>query len=198
MAPRNEFGVLMVQWKPRRRTLRITHQRRSWKPYSLHVVKGQRWFLFSWSLRAGWECSASGIKGRPASDPLNLYPTDKVLRMKRRVAQTGTQVIQPALPAASVMLGKLPAIREFLTATAYEDGTARQPGYLTIRNRGVTFEVTVYDPDSGSRLSARAPKLDDVLALLEQLIGVEEAPWEIDSYLTEQLARRGKRKGKAS
>ncbi|OWY61056.1 hypothetical protein B7486_65850, partial [cyanobacterium TDX16] len=144
------------------------------------MVAFKRWYLYRWTPHVGWECYATGLKGQPVTEPTCTYATHKELAMKRRLTQVGSQVIQPALPAASVMLGKLPAVREFLTATEYEDKTARVPGYLTIRNRGVTFEVTIYDPDAGARLSARAAKLDDVLALIEQLLGVEEAPWEID------------------
>jgi hypothetical protein len=36
------------------------------------------------------------------------------------------------------------------------------------------------------------------LLALEKFLGVEEAPWEIDPYLTEQLARRRKRGKKGS
>lgn len=195
---RNAYGDLIVVWKPRRRTLRITHKRRCWRPYSLHVESALRWYRLRWTPHVGWECSASGTKGRPVTEPTTLYPTTKDLKVKRRNAPAAGGIIQPALPAASVMLGKLPCLREFLTATAYEDGSPRVPGYITIRNRQVTFEATIYDVDSGTRLSARAAKLDDVLALLEQLLGVEEAPWEIDSYLTEQLARRSKKQKKSS
>jgi hypothetical protein len=113
--------------------------------------------------------------------------------MKRRSAPANGVACLAPLPATSVILGKLPAIREYLTATAYEDGTARQPGYFTLRNRALTFEGTLYDPDSGTRLVVRANTLDEMLAGLEKLLGVEEAPWEIDPYLTEQLARRRKR-----
>lgn len=115
--------------------------------------------------------------------------------MKRRPLAAGvTPALKPALPSASTMMAKSPALREFITATTYEDGTPREPGYFTLRNRGFTFELTVYDPDSGTRLAVRAPKIDDVLSMTEQLLGVEEAPWEQDRYLTEQL--EGRKKGK--
>jgi hypothetical protein len=114
--------------------------------------------------------------------------------MKRRNAPVGTGAIVPALPATSVLLAKLPAIREFLTATEYEDKSPRQPGYVTFRNRVVAFELTLYDPDGGARLAVRGPTIDQCLQLAEQMLGVEEAPWELDSYLQEQLARRAKKK----
>ncbi len=118
--------------------------------------------------------------------------------MKRRNAPLGGGAIVPALPMASTILAKLPAVREFLTATEYEDHSPRQPGYVTLRNRTTTFEVTLYDPDAGARLAVRGPDLDKTLLLVEQLLGVEEAPWELDGYLQEQLARRAKKKKKSA
>jgi hypothetical protein len=114
--------------------------------------------------------------------------------MKRRIAARPGDAVVPALPSASVHWPKLPALREFLTATKYDDGTPRTPGYVTVRNRVSTFEVTVYDVDGCCRLSSRAGKLDDALSLVEQLLGVEDAPWEPDRYLTEQAAKVPKKK----
>lgn len=100
----------------------------------------------------------------------------------------------PPAPMTSVLLAKLPAIREFMSATQYDDGSPREPGYMTIRTWGTQWQVTVYDPDSGARMPVRAPELDKALLLVEQLLGVEEAPWEIDRYLSEQLAKKSKKK----
>lgn len=100
----------------------------------------------------------------------------------------------PPLPSTSTLLPKCPALREFISATVYDDGTPRTPGYVTFRNRVTTYEVTVYDPDSASRLCARGPDLDHTLNLLEKLLGAEEAPWEPDRYLQEQQQSKLKRK----
>ena len=109
--------------------------------------------------------------------------------MKRRQAARPGDTVLPALPSTSTHLPKLPALREFLSATKYDDDTPRTPGYVTVRNRVTTYEVTVYDPDSASRLSCRGPTLDAALALVEQLLGVEEAPWEPDNYLASQQTK---------
>lgn len=195
---RNTYGHRIANWRPGWHGQRVGQWCPRHRQTNLQVVAFLRWYHYRWTPYIGWECVATGSKGQPVTAPHNLYLTHKELMMKRRNLPAGTGIVQPALPSASLMLGKLPAVREFLTATEYEDKTARTPGYLTVRNRQVTFEVTLYDPDSGSRLSARAAKLDDVLALVEQLLGVEEAPWEVDPYLTEQLSRRRKKRGKVS
>lgn len=113
--------------------------------------------------------------------------------MKRR---TPPAAGLPALPLEdqSKVLHKFPLIREFLSSTAYEDQSPRQPGYFTLRNRGGSYEVTVYDPDAGLRCAVRAMTLDDVLAATELLLGAAEAPWETDRWLTEQLAKNRKKR----
>ena len=114
--------------------------------------------------------------------------------MKRRVPQVNTDHPPNPAPKTSIVLAKFPALRDFLTATAYEDKSHRTPGYMTLRTIGVAWQLTLYDPDSGARLPVRANDLDGVLSLAEQLLGVEEAPWEIDRYLSEMLSKRTKKK----
>lgn len=114
--------------------------------------------------------------------------------MKRRVPLTEGNYIPPALPATSDVLRKLPQLREFITATTYEDGSVRVPGDFALRNRGTGFEVTLYDPDAGLRLPCRGSTIDDAFMLAEKLLGVEDAPWEVDDYLTQRLAKRKARK----
>ncbi len=97
--------------------------------------------------------------------------------MKRRSPPTPGVVIVPAIPASSTLWPKLPATRAFLHDTQYEDNSPRTPGYLTVRNKVSSMEVTFYDPDSGCRLPVRGRTLDEALTLGEQLLGVEEAPW---------------------
>lgn len=100
----------------------------------------------------------------------------------------------PALPSDSKALAKFPLLREFLSATQYEDGAIRTPGYCTIRPRFIEWEITLYDPDGGVRVAIRARTLDDMLQAVEVVLSASEAPWEPDSYLQDQLAKRGKKK----
>lgn len=113
--------------------------------------------------------------------------------MKRR---TPAEAGLPPVPLSdeSYTLHDFPLIREFLSATAYDDQTPRSPGYLTLRNRGGSYEITLYDVDAGMRVAARACLLDDVLAAAELLLGADQAPWEQDRYLTEQLTKNRKKK----
>lgn len=116
--------------------------------------------------------------------------------MKRRTPVGPGGFVLPAAPSVSTLLAKLPAVREFCSATEYDDHSAREPGYMTLRTVGTQWQVTLYDPDSGTRLPVRAPDLDKALLLAEQLLGVEDAPWEPDRYLTEMLAKKNKKKSR--
>lgn len=114
--------------------------------------------------------------------------------MKRRAKPADGLPTVPALGMGSVILAKCPLLREFLSATTYEDSTLRTPGYVTWRNRGYAYEITLYDPDSGMRLPVRHPEIDKLFGLVETMLGAEDAQWEVDQYLSEQLAKKQKRK----
>lgn len=169
-----------------------------WLPRSgekmIRVVGPRHWLLVQWLPREGYWVVASGEVGKPYTQPFYFNPRYQGDAMKRRQAARPGDTVIPALPSASVHWPKLPAIREFISATKYDDGTPRTPGYITVRNRVTMYEVTMYDPDGAARICTRAPKLDDALSLMEQLLGVEDAPWEHDRYLAEQQAKQKPRK----
>lgn len=175
-------GKRVGQWLPRRSEV------------FLRLVWRNRYLIVQWLPREGYWITSAGEKGAAGCVDTYSSPRFQSDAMKRRQAARPGDVILPALPSQSVWWPKSPALREFLTATKYDDDTPRTPGYVTVRNRATTFEVTVYDPDSGSRLSARAPTLDGALSLVEQLLGVEDAPWEPDRYLMEMNAKTRKKK----
>jgi hypothetical protein len=92
----------------------------------------------------------------------------------------------------NVTLSKFPEIVAHLSQCRFEDGTPRQTGTVTIRTQGTLWKAEARDFDSGARLVAVANSLDDVLALLDLLIGSDTAPWEPDRYLQEQANKRKK------
>jgi hypothetical protein len=196
---RNEYGERVLVWRPGRlprgmagRVLprfRITR---------VQVLAARRWYRYEWRPRCGWWCVASGLKGCPVTMPDLTQPYPSEDAMKRRSAPAGVHSVQPALPAKSTLFARFTGIAEFVSATSYEDGSPRTPGYFQLKNRGIAYELTFYDPDSGTRLPVRAATLDEVFSLGHQLLGVEEAPWELDVYLTEQLEKRNRKKKKGA
>lgn len=167
--------------------------------------RGEKWFyirrkgldfLLHWRAWDGIRVTAFGPAGRGGFEGHTL-PDHEASHMpiKRRTVNPDTLPI-PALSGDSKVLAKFPLIREFLTATQYEDGGARTPGYITLRNRVIEFEVSLYDPDAGSRIAIRSRTMDDAFAAAELILGAADAPWEPDRYLMEQLAKRNKSKKK--
>lgn len=158
------------------------------------IARGATWYLLHWVHRAAYRVTQWGPVGLPAEAVVTVdCHSTEVLRMKRRTpAEAGLPALP--LPSESKLFAKLPLIREFLSATAYDDGSPRQPGYLTVRNRGGSYEITAYDPDAGLRAAVRAMTIDDTWAALELLLGAAEAPWETDHYLMDQLLKKKKRR----
>lgn len=186
-----------------RRVLVVNHERRSpykvgqWAPHRVDwfIVRLARRDLFlRWCPWHGLQVIGSGAIGSPYPEVNYQDPHKKVKLMKRRSAVAPEAAIVPALSSESKILNKLAHLREFLSATAYEDGTARTPGYLWLSNRRHLYEVVLFDPDSGARLPLTALTLDDVLALADTMLATDGAAWMPDKYLSEQLAKRSKKK----
>jgi hypothetical protein len=114
--------------------------------------------------------------------------------MKRRAAPAPESVLKLPVCTESVLLSDLPLMLRHITETSYDDLTPRTPGYYWVMNREVAFEVIVFDPDSGCRLPCRAADYDTAMMLAERLLGVEDAPWEPDRFLSDQLLKRVKKK----
>lgn len=113
--------------------------------------------------------------------------------IRRRVADPSS-LAAPEASSATTYLTLSPLLIEFVTATSYDDGAPRVPGYFTVRIRGTEWEITLYDPDGGVRLPVRAPTVDDALLAVEVAVGSQDAAWEPDQYLLGQLAKRPKKK----
>lgn len=92
----------------------------------------------------------------------------------------------------TVLFERIPQVVAHLTHVRYEDGSARQTGTITLRTRGGSWYAEARDYDAGARLIACAQSCDDALALLDLLLGSDDAPWEPDRYI--QDAKNGKKK----
>lgn len=125
------------------------------------------------------------------------FPEDWKMGVKKRV-QTGDLPTLPFLSVETTLMKKQPLLIEFVSATTYEDGSPRTPGYYTVRNRMIEYECTLYDPDSGQRIAIRAREVDKMWLGVEAILGAQDAPWEVDRYLFEQLEQKNKKKGVAS
>ena len=191
---RSVAGIPVLTWRPRaaiRRHGRTTPQsgeRRYLIPRRL------RWFLVHWVARVGYRVTAFGPPEWPPGQSHTLWshePTKPMLKRRQAPAEGAPSI---PLESESVILNDAPLLRQFLTHTAYEDMTPRQPGYVTICTRGLAFEITLYDYDSGQRCACQGPTLDDMFAAAELVLGAENAPWTADNYLMGLLAKNSKKK----
>lgn len=93
-------------------------------------------------------------------------------------------------PVETNVLDKFPEIVAHCAVTKYDDGDARKPGWITLKTMGSTWMMEAKDPDSCCKITATAGTLDDVLTLLDLLLGSEEAPWEPDAWLRQQAVKK--------
>lgn len=90
----------------------------------------------------------------------------------------------------STLLAGLPSLRAHCSCTRYEDGSARKPGWFTVKTMGSAWVVQVKDPDAGAQMQVTSQTLDDALTMADLLVGSEGAPWEPDAYLRATQSRK--------
>lgn len=122
-------------------------------------------------------------------------PRPKGSSMIRRQVAVTPGTVPLGVGAASVVLAKFPKLREHMSCRAYDDGSIREPGYIWVKTSLTAWVITIFDPDAGARLPVQAATLDECLALAERLLSADDAPWEIDDYLRDRMAKKKKRKG---
>lgn len=114
----------------------------------------------------------------------------------RRLKLDSSGDIPPLGPSPDTkVLSKFPRLMAHLSDTSYEDGKPRTVGYLWVKSNGVTWIVTLFEPDVFGRLDCRAQALDEALALAERWLGVEDAPWEVDQWQRDRALGKSKKKG---
>jgi len=154
------------------------------------MLPGRR-FLLSWVPWHGYWCEAwARIAGGRVTD-FGYYPQPEK-PMKRVDLNKSNGSSRPVHLAAveTEILGRCPQVVAHLCHVAYDDGSPRQPGTVTIRVRGSTWSVEARDWDACARLVASATTCDDAFALLDLLLGSDNAPWEPDRYLEEKKPQK--------
>lgn len=111
------------------------------------------------------------------------YPSMKKVKREDRASVKNLAGLETEL------FRELLSLVEHCCCLQYEDGSPRQPGWITIRTSGAAWQCVVKDPDSSSSFTTVGKTLDDVLTNAALLLGCEEAPWEHDSYLASSQAR---------
>lgn len=154
---------------------------------------GGRDFLVLWKPFKGLCVLSSEPVGSPGLAGRVQFVNLESAKMKKLAMGMGDDDKLPPLSSDSVVFKKFPRLCEFLTATSYDDGSARAPGRLWLDNDGIAFTVTLFEPSCFKRVRLRGNTLDDAVALAERHLGMDGAPWEADQYARDKA---GKKKGK--
>jgi len=162
----------------------------------LRVVEGDHWYLYQCQQAIGYRLVAMGRGGRASIDQVKMPERWLRLMPLKRRSGIGRNVALPALDPPALLSKRWPAISEFLVATLFDDNTCRLPGEIKWSAKAAGWQVTLYDVEQALRLSVNAPDVEKAMSMLEQLLGVEDAPWEIDNYLQALKERREKKRKK--
>lgn len=177
---RRHAGYRVLTFRKRSAIRRGGQRLPQWGEKWLYVAMRDVWLLVRWKSRRGYVPVALLDAHGPMHPAIETWGhPDETMPIKKRVPD-GHMPVVPALSVDTAVFKKLPLVMEFLAATAYEDGTMRTPGYYTMRNRLVEYELTFYDPDAGMRLVIRHREHDKCWFGAEVLLGAADAPWEVD------------------
>jgi hypothetical protein len=158
------------------------------------VVMSRREFLVQWTRPSGWRVLAVRLRtgGWPLPEWTPLYQGDPMMFRKR--VQDPASVKLPDLPNVSKTFAKFPTFVAFFTSRTYEDGSPRAVGKYWFDASGSGFSITLIDVDQGFRLVVRGPTIDDAFAAAEVALGSDSAPWEVDQYQQDRIAKKSKKK----
>lgn len=164
------------------------------KRRDLYVLVMQHGTLhLHWVPGAGIHVLAVNQYGR--DKPLYKYDRTKqgTPYMQRRQVKPVDGTTFPGASRTSIVLAKFPVLLAQASVTAYNDGSARQPGWFTIRTRGKLWEITAKEPDGACSLTVQDASLDAALLTLEKLLTAEDAPWETDPFLLKRVPKGRKK-----
>jgi len=194
--PAGRATIPCYEWRPLKKVRRVWLTKRKGSYLFVVEIGRNQSCVYKWDYVYGVTLVRLYRGGRLAANEVELPYRWRLMMALRRNKPPGAGEPPPALLAPDDVFGEGSLLAQWLSATKYEDGTVRIPGSVRIENLGASYRVTVYDHDAGLRLPCSAPTLSEALGSVEQLLGVVDAPWEVDRYLTEQVAKRQPKKRK--
>lgn len=158
---------------------------RPWRRDAGHwVIVLDNWAGLTYVPHGGWRLTVIRMGG-----PFGEIAWERPPKWRRRVRRPSVPDPDPGDPRkglaadnATVLFESLPDLVRFFTATRYDDGTVRQPGWIQVKIFNGSWQTVLKDRDSGLQLSVLAPTLDDSLALAEAMLRSDKAPWEVDPW----------------
>lgn len=176
---------VVMRYRPRR------WLSREWKRYDVTVGRSS----FHLVGRRGWGVSV--YKWTRDGETFSAFPAatcyEEIRAVKKKKSAASTTDAQHLAAVESQVFAKLHPIVAHCSATKYDDGDPRKPGWVTMKTMGSAWVLEAKDPDTCSKLTVVQSTLDDALALLSVLLESEEAPWEIDPWMQAQAAKTKKK-----
>lgn len=151
-------------------------------------------FLLWWRPHIGMSVVATCPFGEQEWSQVPNVPLKRGAAVKRRQIAKAEGIPLPAASIAGKTLVKFPRFLEHMTATAYDDGTIRVPGYCWLSTRGQAWILTLFDVDGCARLPLVANSVDEVFAMAEAMLGAEDAPWQLDQFMLDRSNQKKKKK----
>jgi len=112
--------------------------------------------------------------------------------MKKKVNAALGGDMRHLAPVETDYFSKLMPLVEHCAVRKYDDGDLRETGWVTIKTQGAAWVVQIKDPDAACSFAAVGETLDKALETAALLLGCDEAPWELDSFLAASKARKKK------
>jgi len=131
-------------------------------------------------------------KSRPGGRPVGAEHEWEYPSMKKKISKASEGVKHLAAMETNLFAQLIPLV-EHCALRQYDDGEARETGWVTIKTQGAAWCVQVKDPDAAVSFTAVADTLDKALETAALLLGCDDAPWEMDRFLAQQKAA-GKKK----
>jgi hypothetical protein len=94
----------------------------------------------------------------------------------------------------TVLFSQHLALVEHCALRQYDDGSPREPGWITVKTTGAAWVVQVKDPDSRKSFTAVADTLDKALDTASLLLACDDAPWEHDAWLEKAYVEKSRKK----
>lgn len=114
------------------------------------------------------------------------------MAIKKRQVQTTD--VQHLAAVESALMAQHMALVEHMALRKYDDGSDREPGWITVKVTGAAWVVQVKDPDSCCSFTAVADTIDKAIDTANLLLACDEAPWEHDNWLAKAKAEKNKKK----
>lgn len=136
-------------------------------------------------------------RGRRSDSPIPFGPWAReweIPSMKKKATQSGKQDAKHLAALESTVFGDLLPLIEHCAVTQYDDGDQRLPGWFTVKVQGAAWIIQVKDPDTGLSFQSIGDTLDKALGTAALMLACDEAPWEVDPWLTSKKKAGEKKK----